>query len=84
MTTTRIPKGWKKRHNALVRAHKFPSFVDALSFIIKLGFYAERVDHHPDLHVSYRTVTIEWTTHDKGGVTAKDIAGAKFTSTLIG
>lgn len=80
---TRTPKGWQKRNDALVRIHKFPSFVDALSFITKLGFYAESVDHHPDLHISYRTVTIEWTTHSKGGVTGKDVAGATFTNTLI-
>jgi len=80
---TRVPKGWKKRNNALVRIHKFPTFVDAMSFVMQLAFYAESVGHHPDLHISYRTVTIEWTTHDKGGVTAKDVAGAKFTNTLI-
>lgn len=82
-SATRTPKGWKKRNNALVRIHKFPTFVDALSFVTKLAFYAESVDHHPDLHISYRTVTIEWTTHDAGGVTKKDVAGAKFTNTLI-
>ena len=82
-TTARIPKAWKKQNDGLVRAHKFPTFVDALSFVTKLGFYAESVGHHPDLYISYRTVTIMWTTHDAGGVTAKDIAGAKFTNTLI-
>lgn len=81
---TRIPQGWKKRNDALVRIHKFPTFVDAMSFVMQLAFYAESVDHHPDLHVSYRTVSVEWTTHDKGGVTEKDVAGAKFTNTLIG
>ena len=89
--STRIPKGWEKQLNALVRTHKFPSFVEAISFVTQLAFYAESMDHHPDLRISYRTVTIEWTTHAgagvaknaAGGVTAKDIAGAKFTNTLI-
>lgn len=80
---TRIPKGFKHQDAALVRVHKFPTFVDAIAFVAKLAFYAESVDHHPDLYISYRTVTIAWTTHDKGGVTAKDIAGAKFTNTLL-
>ena len=77
------PAGWSKQRNALVRIHKFESFVDAIAFVVKLGFYAESVDHHPDLKISYRTVTIEWTTHSTGGVTKKDAAGAKFTNTLI-
>jgi 4a-hydroxytetrahydrobiopterin dehydratase len=80
---TRVPKGWARKHDALVRTHKFASFVDAMAFVQTLAFYAERVDHHPDLEISYRTVTIRWTTHDAGGVTAKDVAGAKFTSTLL-
>jgi 4a-hydroxytetrahydrobiopterin dehydratase len=77
------PRGWKRKKQALVRTHKFPSFVDAIGFVQKLAFYAEREDHHPDLAISYRTVTITWTTHDEGGVTAKDIAAARFTNTLI-
>lgn len=79
-----VPEGWAKQRNALVRIHKFESFADAIAFVVRLGFYADSVDHHPDLKISYRTVTIEWTTHSAGGVTAKDVAGAKFTSTLIG
>ena len=81
---TTIPKGWAKQRNALVRIHKFDSFAEAVAFVVKIGFYADSVDHHPDLKISYRTVTIEWTTHDAGGVTKKDVEGAKFTSTLIG
>jgi 4a-hydroxytetrahydrobiopterin dehydratase len=77
------PAGWSKQHDAFVRIHKFDSFADAVAFVVKLGFYADSVDHHPDLKISYRTVTIEWTTHSAGGVTKKDAAGAKFTNTLI-
>ena len=83
ITRSSIPPNWAMQRNALVRIHKFDSFVDAVSFVVQLGFYAESVDHHPDLKISYRTVTIEWTTHDAGGVTKKDVAGAKFTNTLI-
>lgn len=83
MTRIVVPKGWAKQKNALVRIHKFESFADAVAFVVKLGFYADSADHHPDLKISYRTVTIEWTTHSAGGVTKKDVAGAKFTNTLI-
>ena len=75
--------GWTRNDSALVRTVTFPSFVDAIAFVTRLAFYAESVDHHPDLAVSYRKVTVTWTTHDKGGVTSKDLAAAKFTDTLV-
>jgi 4a-hydroxytetrahydrobiopterin dehydratase len=78
-----VPRGFRRSKGALVRVHKFPTFVDAIAFVTQLAFYAERMDHHPDLQISYRTVTISWTTHDAGGVTDKDIAGAAFTNTLL-
>jgi 4a-hydroxytetrahydrobiopterin dehydratase len=38
---------------------------------------AEAADHHPDITINYRRVTLSWSTHDEGGLTAKDIAGAR-------
>jgi 4a-hydroxytetrahydrobiopterin dehydratase len=50
--------------------------------VTRLAFDAEANDHHPDLQVSYKTVTVTWSTHSDGGVTAKDIKGAKQTEAL--
>jgi 4a-hydroxytetrahydrobiopterin dehydratase len=38
---------------------------------------AEAVDHHPDLAINYRRVTVSYTTHSAGGLTEKDVAGAR-------
>ena len=38
---------------------------------------AEGADHHPDITINYKRVTLSYSTHDEGGLTAKDIAGAK-------
>ena len=41
--------GWQLQGDALVRQFTFPSFADAVAFIVRLGFDAEASDHHPDL-----------------------------------
>jgi 4a-hydroxytetrahydrobiopterin dehydratase len=68
--------GWSFQQDAIVREFKFPAFPDAVAFIARLGFSAEAADHHPDLVVNYRKVRVAWSTHDEGGVTEKDFAGA--------
>ena len=70
-------KGWKFSKNAIVRELEFRSFPDVVTFVTRLAFEAEAADHHPDLHVSYRKVTVVWTTHSDGGLSAKDFDGAR-------
>lgn len=67
--------GWAFKDNALVREFAFASFPDAIAFVTRLAFDAESADHHPDLSVKYRKVTVTWITHSEGGVTAKDFDG---------
>jgi 4a-hydroxytetrahydrobiopterin dehydratase len=67
--------GWRLEGDALLRQFTFPSFPDAIAFTTRLAFEAEAADHHPDLAVNYRRVTVRWSTHSEGGVTEKDFAG---------
>ena len=69
--------GWKREGEALVKTITFASFPDAIAFVTRLAFSAEEADHHPDLAVSYRKVTVTWSTHSDGGITDKDFEGAK-------
>ena len=69
--------GWKAEGGALVRQYVFASFPDAIAFLTRLAFDAEASDHHPDLTISYKRVTVRWSTHDAGGVTEKDFAGVQ-------
>jgi 4a-hydroxytetrahydrobiopterin dehydratase len=71
--------GWTQKNDAIVRVVKLSSFPDAIAFVTRLAFDAQQNDHHPDLTISYRTVTIAWSTHDEGGITDKDIEGARLT-----
>ncbi|SDS39259.1 4a-hydroxytetrahydrobiopterin dehydratase [Opitutus sp. GAS368] len=67
--------GWKFERDALAKEFKFGSFKEALSFMVRVGFEAEMMDHHPDWTNVYNRVAIRLNTHDAGGkVTAKDIA----------
>ena len=68
--------GWSFENDTLVRKFSFASFPDAIAFATRLAFDAESHDHHPDLAISYRRVTVTWTTHSEGGVTEKDFTGA--------
>jgi 4a-hydroxytetrahydrobiopterin dehydratase len=70
---------WAANGEAITRQFKFKSFADAMAFVVRLGFAAEAADHHPDLGVSHRKVTVTWSTHSAGGVTEKDFAGARET-----
>lgn len=69
--------GWSTDGHAIARTFTFPSFPDAVAFVARLAFDAEKADHHPDLLVSYRKVTVTWSTHSDGGVTQKDVDGAR-------
>jgi 4a-hydroxytetrahydrobiopterin dehydratase len=76
--------GWKKEGDALVRQFTFPSFPDAIAFTTRLAFDAEAADHHPDVTISYKRVTVRWSTHSEGGVTEKDLAGVAQTDKIAG
>lgn len=69
--------GWRVEDRALVRQYQFESFPYAVAFVTTLGFDAEARDHHPDLLVSYKRVTVTWSTHSDGGITEKDFTGAR-------
>lgn len=69
--------GWQAQGDALVRQYTFPSFPDAVAFVARLAFDAEASDHHPDLLIRYRKVTVTWSTHSEGGVTERDFAGVQ-------
>ena len=68
--------GWTLDGKAIRKQFTFKGFPEAVAFVNRLVPDAERADHHPDITINYRRVTLSWSTHDEGGLTAKDIAGA--------
>lgn len=71
--------GWVADAAAISRTFTCPSFPAAMAFAGRVAEYAESMDHHPDLLISYRKVTVTWSTHSAGGVTPKDLDAAKAT-----
>ncbi|MDN4594877.1 4a-hydroxytetrahydrobiopterin dehydratase [Polycladomyces subterraneus] len=70
---TRFP-GWGWENEALVKTFSFSTYMEGVQFAVRVAEEAERLDHHPDMLISYRTVTLTCTTHDAGGVTERDVA----------
>ena len=68
--------GWTLEGDAIRKQFTFKDFLDAIAFVNRLAPEAERADHHPDILVNYKRVTLTYTTHDAGGLTEKDFAGA--------
>jgi 4a-hydroxytetrahydrobiopterin dehydratase len=69
--------GWRREGDAIVRQFTFSGFPEAVAFVSRLVPGCEEADHHPDVTVNYRRVTLAYSTHSEGGITAKDFAGAK-------
>jgi 4a-hydroxytetrahydrobiopterin dehydratase len=65
-------EGWTEVDGALERTFELPSFPEALGFVNRLGALAEAENHHPDIAISYRNVTVRWWTHTAGGITDRD------------
>jgi 4a-hydroxytetrahydrobiopterin dehydratase len=67
---------WTLDGNAIRRQFTLGSFPDAIAFVTRLAFDAEAADHHPDILINYKRVTLTYSTHSEGGLTAKDFEGA--------
>lgn len=74
---------WHFQDHAIVRTAKFPGFLRAIEFINAVAHLAERQDHHPDIDLRYREVTLRYWTHVAGGVTPLDFHGAKEAEALV-
>ena len=68
---------WTRDGSALRRQFTLGSFPDAIAFVTRLAFDAEAADHHPDIVINYKRVTLTFTTHSDGGLTQKDFDGAR-------
>jgi 4a-hydroxytetrahydrobiopterin dehydratase len=64
------------------RTLRFDGFGAAFAFMTRVAMKAEQLDHHPDWRNVYDRVEIELTTHDAGGLSARDVALARFIDAL--
>jgi 4a-hydroxytetrahydrobiopterin dehydratase len=65
-------EGWERRGDAIRKVFKFDDFRGSIDFITRITPVAEEMNHHPDLAVSWNSVTVSLSTHSQGGVTDSD------------
>jgi 4a-hydroxytetrahydrobiopterin dehydratase len=65
-------EGWERAGDAIEKSFKRGDFVGAVEFVSELVAPAEEMNHHPDVSISWETVTVSISTHSEGGLTAAD------------
>ena len=68
--------GWALRGDEIHKQYTFKDFPAAIAFVNRIAPGAEAADHHPDIQINYKRVTLTYSTHSEGGLTEKDFAGA--------
>jgi 4a-hydroxytetrahydrobiopterin dehydratase len=84
-TGLRSLNGWvyDEAADAISHVFKFKDFSEAFAFMSRVALAAEKAGHHPDWSNSYNSVTVRLSTHDAGGLSAKDIALAQAIDKII-
>jgi 4a-hydroxytetrahydrobiopterin dehydratase len=76
--------GWTLDGDAIRKQYTFKNFLEAIAFVNRIAPEAEAADHHPDILINYKRVTLTYSTHSEGGLTDKDFAGAAAADRVIG
>ena len=75
--------GLEREGDAIVKRFTFGAFADGVRFVDRVAAAADAADHHPDIDISWTTVTMRLSTHSAGGLTRRDVALAKVIDTLV-
>ena len=70
-------EGWERSGDAVVKRFDNGDFKGSVAFVNRLTPEAEEMNHHPDLEISWKTVTVTITTHSEGGLTEGDFELAR-------
>lgn len=68
---------------SISRDLKFGDFNEAFGFMTRVALYADKADHHPEWSNVYNNVSVTLNTHDVGGLSARDLAMAKFIDGIV-
>ncbi|XXF77492.1 4a-hydroxytetrahydrobiopterin dehydratase [Myxococcaceae bacterium GXIMD 01537] len=63
---------WKHDGEMIRRTYEAPSFLAGIDFVQRVAQAAEAANHHPDIDIRWRKVTLALVTHDAGGLTWRD------------
>jgi 4a-hydroxytetrahydrobiopterin dehydratase len=73
---------WKREGKEIVRHYQFPDFAAAMVFVNQVAEKAETAGHHPDIDIRYNKVRLALVSHDKGGLTERDMKMAQALNSL--
>ena len=68
---------WSGDGEGIRRSVELPGFPEAVAALVRIAFVAERLDHHPDVDLRWRTLHLTLVTHSAGGVTELDLELAR-------
>ena len=74
--------GWERAGDTITRTVKLGDFRDAMIYTGAVAHLAQAANHHPDIAISWNTVTLTLSTHSAGGLTENDFALASQISAL--
>ncbi len=74
---------WTETDGALERTFRCADFPAAIAFVNRIADAAEAANHHPDITISYRNVTVRWWTHSEQAITELDRELARQTDSLF-
>lgn len=77
--------GWTlaEGRDAIIRGFRFKDFSEAWGFMARVALLAEKHDHHPEWSNVWNRVEITLTTHDAGGLSARDVGLARAIDALL-
>ena len=79
---------WKVGENErgvpyIERVKHASTYMEGINFVVKVAEAAEANNHHPDIHINYKRISVKYWTHTTGGVTLADVQMAKKIDTLF-
>lgn len=76
-------QGWSLVEGKLHREYKFADFIHAFGFMATAAIAIEKMNHHPEWSNVWNKVVVDLTTHDAGGINAKDVELARLLDSLV-
>ena len=69
--------GWRQDSNRIQCVREFDDYSAAMRFVHRVADIAHARNHHPDIHITYKTVTLTLWSHDVGGISQRDLKFAR-------
>jgi 4a-hydroxytetrahydrobiopterin dehydratase len=79
----RTLSGWTRKGGVISKTYVFKNYYEAVAFVNATAWISHRADHHPDIVLGYKQCEVAYTSHDVGGLSARDFACAAKVDSLF-